>query len=183
MSDGSFLSPLNSFKKHQQRLARYQRRMRRKVKFSHNWKKARAKVQPHPTPKSADAKKDYLHKATTTISQNHALVCIEDLQVRKMSRSTKRQSRHSLGKMVPPRSPHCNCSILDPGGGVSSGGNWITSCCGTAACCSPFLRTIPVALARAAAMCRKTTGPPRQDFCASIVAMKITPMSSARSMF
>src|ERR1700733_15090916 len=32
-SDGSFIAPLNSFKKHQQRLARYQRRMSRKVKF------------------------------------------------------------------------------------------------------------------------------------------------------
>jgi len=41
MSDGSFITPLNSFKKHQQRLAHYQRRMSRKVKFSSNWKKAR----------------------------------------------------------------------------------------------------------------------------------------------
>ena len=45
MSDGSFIAPLNSFKKHQQRLARYQRRMSRKVKFSNNWKKEKAKVQ------------------------------------------------------------------------------------------------------------------------------------------
>ena len=45
MSDGSFIAPLNSFKKHQQRLARYQRRMSRKVKFSNNWKQAKAKVQ------------------------------------------------------------------------------------------------------------------------------------------
>ena len=37
-SDGDFVAPLNSFKKHQQRLARYQRRMSRKVKFSSNWK-------------------------------------------------------------------------------------------------------------------------------------------------
>ena len=39
MSDSSFIAPLNSFKKHQERLARYQRRMSRKVKFSNNWKK------------------------------------------------------------------------------------------------------------------------------------------------
>ncbi|NHZ67362.1 transposase, partial [Massilia genomosp. 1] len=45
MSDGSFVAPLNSFKKHQQNLARYQRRMSRKVKFSSNWKKAKARVQ------------------------------------------------------------------------------------------------------------------------------------------
>lgn len=114
MSDGSFLSPLNSFKKHQQRLARYQRRMRRKVKFSHNWKKAKANVQ-HIHAKIANARKDYLHKATTTISQNHALVCIEDLQVRKMSRSTK-GNRVQPGKMVRQKSG-LNRSILDQGWG------------------------------------------------------------------
>jgi transposase len=32
MSDASFIAPLNSFKKHQQRLARYQRRMSRKAR-------------------------------------------------------------------------------------------------------------------------------------------------------
>jgi putative transposase len=45
LSDESHIAPLNSFRKHQQRLARYQRRMSRKVKFSNNWKKAKAKVQ------------------------------------------------------------------------------------------------------------------------------------------
>ena len=33
----------------------------------------------------AERRRDFLHK--TTISQNHAMVCIEDLQVRNMSRS------------------------------------------------------------------------------------------------
>ncbi|MDA8191604.1 MAG: transposase, partial [Gammaproteobacteria bacterium] len=45
LSDGRFIEPLNSFQKHQQRLARYQRAMSRKQKFSHNGKKARAHVQ------------------------------------------------------------------------------------------------------------------------------------------
>ena len=88
MSDGSFIAPINSFKKHRQRLARYQRRMSRKVKFSNNWKKAKARVQKIHT-RIANARKDFLHKTTTTISQNHALVCIEDLQVRNLSRSSK----------------------------------------------------------------------------------------------
>jgi putative transposase len=85
MSDASYIAPLNSFKKHQQCLARYQRSMSRKVKFSNNWKKAKAKVQMIHTG-IANARKDFLHKTTTTISQNHALVCIEDLQVRNMTR-------------------------------------------------------------------------------------------------
>ena len=85
-SDGSFLAPLASFKKHEIRLRRYQRAMSRKTKFSSNWKKAKAKVQRLHT-RIAGCRKDYLHKATTTISQNHAMVCIEDLQVKNMSKS------------------------------------------------------------------------------------------------
>ena len=113
-SDGGFEAPLNSFKKHQQRLARYQRRMSRKCKFSNNWKKAKAKVQKiHTCVKNA--RKDFLHKATTTISQNHALVCIEDLQVSNMSRSFKGNSEQH-GKRVSQKSG-LNRAILDQGWG------------------------------------------------------------------
>jgi putative transposase len=114
LSDGSFIAPINSFRKHQQRLACYQRRMSRKVKFSNNWKKAKARVQKVHT-RIANARKDFLHKTTTTISQNHALVCIEDLQVRNMSKSSKGNSeRH--GKMVRQKSG-LNRAILDQGWG------------------------------------------------------------------
>ena len=114
MSDGSHLEPINSFKKHQERLARYQRRMSRKVKFSNNWKKAKTKIQRiHRA--IAHARKDYLHKITTTISQNHALVCIEDLQVRNMSRSSKGNSEEH-GNMVKQKSG-LNRAILDRGWG------------------------------------------------------------------
>ena len=66
LSDGSHIEPLNSFKKHQQRLARYQRAMSRKVKFSNNWKKAKARVQRIHT-RIANARKDFLHKASCQI--------------------------------------------------------------------------------------------------------------------
>ena len=114
MSDASFITPLNSFKKHQQRLAHYQRRMSRKVKFSNNWKKAKERIQKIHTD-IANARKDFLHKSTTTISQNHALVCIEDLQVRNMSRSSKGNSEQH-GKMVRQKSG-LNRAILDQGWG------------------------------------------------------------------
>ena len=114
MSDGSFIAPLNSFKKHQQRLAKYQRRMSRKVKFSSNWKKAKARVQQVHSD-IANARKDYLHKTSTTIRQNHALVCVEDLQVRNMSKSSKGNSEQH-GKMVKQKSG-LNRSILDQGWG------------------------------------------------------------------
>lgn len=114
MSDKTFIAPLGSFKKHQQRLARYQRRMSRKVKFSNNWEKAKTKVQKIHIG-ITNARRDFLHKTTTTISQNHALVCIEDLQVRNMSKSSKGNNEQH-GKMVKQKSG-LNHAILDQGWG------------------------------------------------------------------
>jgi putative transposase len=61
-----------------------------KVKFSRGWNKAKARVQRLHA-RIANARRDYLHKASTTIRlaarANHAMVCIEGLQVRNMSRS------------------------------------------------------------------------------------------------
>jgi len=86
LSDGTYLAPLNSFKRHEEALARCQRAMSRKTKFSNNWKKAKTRVQKVHI-RIGNARCDYLHKATTTISKNHAMVCIEDLRVRNMSTS------------------------------------------------------------------------------------------------
>ena len=114
LSDATFIAPLNSFKKHQRRLARYQRAMSRKVKFSNNWKKAKARVQKIHTG-IANARKDFLHKATATISQNYALVCIEDLQVRNMSSSAKGDAENP-GRNVRAKAG-LNKAILDQGWG------------------------------------------------------------------
>ena len=114
MSDESYIAPLNSFKKHQQRLARYQRRMSHKVKFSRNWKRAKARVQKIHTG-IANVRKDFLHKTTTTISKSHALVCIEDVQIRNMSTSSKGNSEQP-GKRVSQKTG-LNRAILDQGWG------------------------------------------------------------------
>ena len=111
-SDGTFLAPLNSFRKREVRLARYQRAMGRKVKFSKNWHKAKRRVQTIHT-RIGNARRDYLHKVTTTISQNHAMVCIEDLQVRNMSRSAAGTAEQS-GRNVRAKSG-LNKAILDQG--------------------------------------------------------------------
>ncbi len=60
--------------------------MRRKVKFSRNWRKAKARVQ-YIHSHVANARRDSLHKTSTAISQNPALVCSGDWQVRNLSRS------------------------------------------------------------------------------------------------
>ena len=112
LSDGTVFEPINSFKKQQERLARYQRAMSRKVKFSNNWKKTKAKVTKLHQ-KIGNIRRDFLHKTTTTISQNHAIVCIEDLQVRNMSKSAA-GSAEAPGRNVKAKSG-LNKSILDQG--------------------------------------------------------------------
>lgn len=112
LSDGSFIEPLNTFRKHEARLAHYQRAMSRKVKFSNNWKKAKARVQRIHA-RIGNVRRDFLHKASTMISQNHAMVCIEDLQVRNMSRSAAGNTEQP-GKNVQAKSG-LNKSILDQG--------------------------------------------------------------------
>lgn len=115
LNDGSYIAPLNSFKKHQERLRRYQRQMARKVKFSNNWKKAKAKVQKIHID-IGNARKDFLHKTTTAISKNHALVCVEDLQVKSLSK-TAAGTKEKPGKQVQQKS-NLNRSILDQGWGM-----------------------------------------------------------------
>ena len=86
--------------------------MSRKTRFSNNWKKAKARIQKiHAC--IGNARRDYLHKTSTAISQNHAMVCIEDLHVRNMSRSAA-GSTEKPGKNVRAKSG-LNRSILDQG--------------------------------------------------------------------
>ncbi len=110
LSDGQSIAPVNSVKKYQQRLARYQRSMARKQKFSKNWVKAKAKVQKLHS-KIANVRRDFLHKTSTAISKNHALVCIEELNVANMSMSTK-GSKELPGRNVKAKSG-LNRFILD----------------------------------------------------------------------
>ncbi len=112
LSDGTYYAPLNSFKRHETALRKAQQALSRKTKFSNNWKKAKARVQRIHS-RIGNARRDYLHKTTTKISQNHAMVCIEDLQVRNMSRSAA-GTADALGKNVRAKSG-LNKSILDQG--------------------------------------------------------------------
>ena len=86
LSDGTVFEPVNSFQKNQKTLARLQRQLSRKVKFSNNWQKQKRKIQRlHSC--IANIRRDYLHKVTTTVSKNHAMIVIEDLKVSNMSKS------------------------------------------------------------------------------------------------
>lgn len=114
LNDGAHISPVNCFERHRKRLARYQRQMSRKVKFSRNWRKARTRVRKLHA-RIANMRRDFLHKASTAISKSYAIVCVEDLQVKNMTRSAKGTALQP-GKMVRQKQG-LNRSILDQGWG------------------------------------------------------------------
>ncbi|EFY9252281.1 IS200/IS605 family element transposase accessory protein TnpB [Shigella flexneri] len=102
----------NSFQKNQKTLARLQRQLSRKVKFSNNWQKQKRKIQRlHSC--IANIRRDYLHKVTTTVSKNHAMIVIEDLKVSNMSKSAA-GTVSQPGRNVRAKSG-LNRSILDQG--------------------------------------------------------------------
>ena len=86
LSDGTVYQLLSSFSQHRDHLRKAQQAMSLRKKFSSNWKKAKAKVQRIHV-RIANGRRDYLHKASTTMSKNHAMVFVEDLKVSNMSRS------------------------------------------------------------------------------------------------
>lgn len=106
------IAPINAFRASEQKLAKAQRKLSRKVKFSSNWKKQKArvaKIQSH----IANQRKDFLHKHSTELCKNHAAIVVEDLKVRNMSRSAK-GTAEDPGKNVKAKSG-LNKSILDQG--------------------------------------------------------------------
>ncbi len=112
LSDGTVFEPVNSFKQNQSRLARLQRQLARKVKFSANWKKQKARISRLHS-HIANIRRDYLHKVTTTISKNHAMIVIEDLKVSNMSKSAA-GTVDEPGRNVAAKSG-LNRAILDQG--------------------------------------------------------------------
>lgn len=110
LSDGQYENQLAPFKRFLPKLAKLQRQLAHKKKFSSNWKKAKARITKLHS-KIANIRKDFTHKASNSISKNHAIVCIEDLQVTNMSASAA-GTKDKPGKNVRAKSG-LNRSILD----------------------------------------------------------------------
>ena len=112
LSDGTVYQPVNSFKASQRKLAILQRQLSRKVKFSASWQKQKKKIQRLHS-HIANIRRDYLHKVTSEISKNHAMIVIEDLKVSNMSKSAKGTAERP-GRNIRAKSG-LNRSILDQG--------------------------------------------------------------------
>lgn len=112
LSTGEMISPVNSYKKYKIKLGILQRSLSRKKRFSSNWKKQRIHIQTLHS-RIANIRNDFLHKQSTDLSKNHAMIVVENLQIRNMSRSAKGDIIHP-GKNVRAKSG-LNSSILDQG--------------------------------------------------------------------
>jgi len=114
-SDGTLLPPLNALRTNERKLARAQQSLARKVKFSQNWTKQKARINRiHTT--MTNCRHDFLHQHSTRISKNHAVIVLEDLQVRNMSRSARGTVDEPGIKVA--QKAGLNKAILDQGWGM-----------------------------------------------------------------
>ena len=103
LSNGEVVKQCQPLKNFLPKLAKLQRRLAKRKKFSKNWRKAKAGITKLHT-KVANVRKDFVHKASHNISKNHVVVVIEDLQVKNMSKSATKKVAQKSG---------LNRSILD----------------------------------------------------------------------
>ena len=93
LSTGEKVAAPNTFRKHEAKLAKLQRRLAKKQKGSANRKKAKLKVAKLHA-KIADSRKDFLHKISTRLVNENQVIAIETLAVSNM------QKNHSLAKSI-----------------------------------------------------------------------------------
>lgn len=92
-SGGERIAHPRLLRRKEQRLVRYQRQMARKQRGSANRRKAKAKV-ARTHAKISDARRDFLHKASTNLVRRYDLIVVEDLAVGNMVKN------HCLAKSI-----------------------------------------------------------------------------------
>jgi len=113
LSNGEYEAPIDTGAL-QEQVKFYQKQLARKVKFSNNRKKLKEKINRIHT-KIANIRHDRLHKLTTTLSQNHAMIVLENLQIKNMTKSSK-GTIDQPGKQVKQKAG-LNRAILEQGWG------------------------------------------------------------------
>ena len=99
-------------------LAKMQRRLKRMVPPSENWKKQQQKIAVLHK-EIADTRRDHLQKLANDICKNHAVVYREDLKIKNMTASAK-GTLEEPGTNVRQKSG-LNAAILDQGWGILFG--------------------------------------------------------------
>ena len=114
LSNQEYYEPINIFKKLKKRLAKLQKQLAKKEKFSNKWRRLKAKITKLHI-RIANIRNDYLHKISSELSKNHAIVILEDLKITNMSKSAKGDIEKP-GTNVKQKSG-LNRAILDQGWG------------------------------------------------------------------
>jgi putative transposase len=114
-SDGTLHPSLNAYRRVEAKQARMQRKLAGMVKYAQNWKKQQQRIAQLDI-RIANCRHDFLHQLSTETSKNHAVIVLEDLQVRNMSRSahgTVEEPGHNVAQKA-----GLNKAILDQGWGT-----------------------------------------------------------------
>ena len=83
LSDGTLVENPKFYRQAQKKIKKLQRRLSRKVKGSHNRKKAGMKLwQAHQ--RVEDLRSDFIHKVTTDLVRNHDIIAVENLKIGNM---------------------------------------------------------------------------------------------------
>ncbi|MEC2829978.1 IS200/IS605 family element RNA-guided endonuclease TnpB [Bacillus cereus] len=99
LSDGTHYENPKFFRSLEDKLAKAQRVLSRRMKGSSRWNKQRVKVaRIHEY--ISNTRKDYLDKISTEITKNHDVISIEDLQVSNMLKNQKLAKAKWYGKQV-----------------------------------------------------------------------------------
>jgi putative transposase len=93
LSDGTKVKPNRFFRQYEQKLAKAQRILSRRIKGGSNWNKARIKVAKIHE-KIVNARHDFLHKLFSKLIHENQVISIEDLQVKNMVKN------HKLAKSI-----------------------------------------------------------------------------------
>jgi putative transposase len=88
LSDRTILPAIGKLKELQAKKAKAQRFQARKKLFSKNWCKDKQRINQLDT-QIANVRRDFLHQTSQELSKNHALIVLEDLQVKYMTASAK----------------------------------------------------------------------------------------------
>lgn len=80
LSNQKYYESINVFKRLKAKLAKLQKRLRKKEKFSNRWRGLKSKITKLHI-RIANIRNDYLHRISSQLSKNHAIVILEDLKV------------------------------------------------------------------------------------------------------
>jgi len=111
-SDGKDFAGISVSKKEKRKLKKLQQKQAGQEKFSSNWKKTGRKIQKIYFHVS-NRRKDYVHKISTQLANNHSIIVMEKLNVAGMTKSAK-GTIENPGKNVKAKSG-LNRSILEQG--------------------------------------------------------------------